>query len=43
MQLLYENAIYFLLYRWAIEYTNYEEEEIRNATKVLQEKYSYSE
>ena len=43
MLLLYENAIYFVLDVWVKERTDYEEEEIRNARRVLQDKCSYNE
>ena len=43
MQLLYDNAIYFLLHKWINEYVNFEEEKMRKARKILQEKYAYRE
>ena len=43
MQLLYDNAIYFLLHRWVNEKFFYREEDIQKARRILQEKYSYSE
>ena len=43
MQLSYENAIYFLLQEWVDEDDDFEEEDMRKAKRVLQEKYSYNE
>ena len=43
MLLLYENAIYFLLDVWVKDHTDYEEEKIRKARRVLQDKCSYNE